>query len=87
MKDTIKSIVLVGIVAIVLGAVKLAKISVKLLGIRVEKGGYICKSCKKTIINGQGVLIEGQEYFYCISCIRTGGYKRREEEYDELGRS
>jgi len=87
MKDTIKSIVLIGIVAIVLGAVKLAKIGVKLMGIKVERGGYICKSCKKPIINGQGVLIEGEEFFYCLQCIKGGRYKRREEEYDELGRS
>jgi late competence protein required for DNA uptake (superfamily II DNA/RNA helicase) len=67
MKDTIKSIVLVGIMAIAFCAVKVIK------ALKPSKKKYICNKCGCKIRSGQGVILtNGKAYFFCRECIKGG---------------
>lgn len=71
--DSVKSVILIGLIAVGLLAMKAGKLATKLFRIKVEKGGYYCNKCGEQIIQGQGVVLGNKEFFFCIDCIKKGG--------------
>jgi late competence protein required for DNA uptake (superfamily II DNA/RNA helicase) len=70
--ESLKSVILIGLLAVGFVIIKTGKLGIKLLGIKIEKGGYYCHTCGERIIQGRGVVLADRGYFFCVDCVKLG---------------